>query len=553
MTDVELPKGKKQDVEDLFAHEADIHARYLQQSEKDFYGFIRGLRIDNKTPRGILFHRVIARHQIDAFRDLAPSLLQLKRGEMPDRKRHWWERTKKASKDADLALVISWLVAFPERPFYGQIGAGDREQAGIVKSRLSAILQLNPWLNDLIKIVGNQIRSTKLRANGEPMATFDVMSADVSGAHGGTPDLLIVNELSHITKWEFATNLMSNAAGVPNGIAIIATNAGIKGSEAHVWRKKILASKRWTCHVLSKPAPWHTKENVEDERSLLSAAQFNRLWKGVWVSGKGDAVPEEKIREMFRLDGPADAAEEGWIYYGGLDLGVSRDHAGFVILGASLAEKRIRLVHMARWDPKGFEDGKIWLPDVREHVIKEGRRFRVEAVLYDPHQAELMMQDAMTHIQTKPMEFTPKNCSLMANTFVQAIERGHVDLYDEDDLNLEADISRLTLVQKSYGLRLEATRDATGHADVATAFIIALPAVASVLRGFLWGSEDLISVETEEELTEDELEVMPLELREIFEMEESPKVRVRELRARDNEDEKEEPVPDSFESLFELE
>ena len=40
---------------------------------------------------------------------------------------------------------------------------------------------------------------------------------------------------------------------------------------------------------------------------------------------------------------------------------------------------------------------------------------------------------------------------------------------------LVADLSRLTIVEKSYGYKLEAVRNESGHADLATALAIALP------------------------------------------------------------------------------
>lgn len=552
----DLDAAREQILQDLIEQEQEIEAYYRQEARKDFLAFIRGLKIDNKTPDGVLFHRVIRSHQVRAFEDLAPNLHSLARGDMPACKRFWWERTKKASKDADLSLIVAWLVAFPQRPFYGQIGAADRDQAAIVKSRLSVILELNPWLNDLIKIVGNQIRSTAQRANGDAMAVFDIMAADASGSHGGTPDLLIVNELSHIQKWAFATTLMSNAAGVPNGIAIIATNAGVRGSEAHVWRQKILASKKWNVHILDRPAPWHNKESVEDEKSLLSPSQYNRLWRGKWVSGKGDALDDAQVRGLFRLKGPASGPEEGWVYFGGIDLGVSRDHSGWVILGASIAEKRIKMVHMHRWDPKEGKDGKIWLPSVREHIIITGRQFGIQAVTYDPHQAELMMQDVSPYFRTNPMPFTATNCQLMANTFVQAVEKGHLDLFDDEDGRMESDIGRFSIVEKNYGLKLEATRDASGHADVGTALVIVLPVATRVMRGYAWNSNDTIGDQSDgDPLSKNEILAMPRELREIYEMgdadNEDPRLA---LLLQDAMEEKDDGPSDleNFESLFDL-
>ena len=71
--------------------------------------------------------------------------------ERPKMQRFWIERTKKASKDADLAVIMMWLVAFPVRPLYMQVGAADRVQAGIVKDRMSHLLHHNPWLTITLK------------------------------------------------------------------------------------------------------------------------------------------------------------------------------------------------------------------------------------------------------------------------------------------------------------------------------------------------------------------------------------------------------------------
>jgi hypothetical protein len=60
----------------------------------------------------------------------------------------------------------------------------------------------------------------------------------------------------------------------------------------------------------------------------------------------------------------------------------------------------------------------------------------------------------------------------MASALLESFRTRSIDLYPEPDLI--RDLSRLRIVEKSYGFRLEATRDATGHADRATALTLAL-------------------------------------------------------------------------------
>ena len=77
---------------------------------------------------------------------LAPSLVALARGEMPAATRYWWERTKGASKDSDLAAGILWLLAFSPRPLLAQVGAGDQDQAGELRKAARTWLHHNPAL-----------------------------------------------------------------------------------------------------------------------------------------------------------------------------------------------------------------------------------------------------------------------------------------------------------------------------------------------------------------------------------------------------------------------
>lgn len=490
---------------------------WLEIAKDDYEVFVRGIQVAVEGG-SVFFDNVMAPFQRLVFEEMKPSIKQLRNGLMPFWRRWWIERTKKASKDADLATIVIWLTAFPHRPFYGQIGAANKEQAAIVKKRVEHLIHWNKWLNDYIEVVQWKIKSKKSMSDGKtPMCEFDIMSSDIAGAHGGTPDLLIINELSHVTKWEFAENLMDNADGVPQGMIIIATNAGFKGTKAEVWRNNAIKSPIWNVHVLDRPAPWHSKQTVEDARARTTLSRWLRLWKGRWVSGKGDALSEDAIERLFRMLGPKEGPEKGIRYVAGLDLGITHDHCALVILGVDRLQKSIHTAMWKAWKPSRMT-GKVELPKVMGEVYRMAKHFRVEEVWYDPTEARLMSQLLGAQLTMKEMSFSkPSNLNQMAEDLITACESALLVCYDDDDGTLRRDFGKFDIVEKPYGYKLEATRDEFGHADVGTALAIALTPAMRMLdvKSGRFTEDDVLYVD-EDDLTDEEEKELPDEFKELY-------------------------------------
>lgn len=503
---------------EILGHNSEIEFGFQKQSEDSFLTFMRGLKIDSaEGPR--VFENVIAPFQRICFDDLADSLHAVRDGRMPDHRRHWIERTKKAAKDSDIAVCVLWLLAYPSVPVYIQIGAANKEQAAIVKDRMTRLVHFNPWLRDYVEIVQWEVRSKKKLVNGSPMATLDIKSADIAGAHGGTPELLIINELSHMTKWEFVENLMDNADGVPRGVVIIATNAGFKGTKAEVWRNNAIESDDWIAHMWSRPAPWHDPDTIADAKRRNTLSRYNRLWHGRWASGKGDALSEEDIDRCFRdSEGRMIGNEPGWEFIAGLDLGISHDHSGLVVLGVNYKEQIIRLAWMRAWAPP--EGGEVNLADVEDGCRFVNQAFRLRCLLYDPSEAKLMAQRlSMIGVPMREMRFVGENLTEMATSLIQVIESGKLKCYDDEDGTLRRDFGKFNIVEKSYGYKLEAVSDQFGHADVGTALVICLPAAVQMLGGFAGlHPEDSVVLDDDEELTAEEIEAMPDSLKGILDI-----------------------------------
>ena len=166
------------------------------------------------------FVEVMADYQRDWFKAIAPSLLAVAAGEKPPIGRFWSERTKGGSKDSDCACVLLWLLAFCPRKLDMQVGAADKDQAGELKKAAADILRQNDWLATRVEV---QAWSLVCKATGSECS---IVASDVASSHGARPDIVVMNELSHVTKEEFASNLLDNATKKPMGIVIVATNAG---------------------------------------------------------------------------------------------------------------------------------------------------------------------------------------------------------------------------------------------------------------------------------------------------------------------------------------
>jgi len=450
----------------------------LSQLASDPVAFAASLTLPTAPP--VRFADAMADFQRERFASIAPSLIAVARGERPPCTRHWWEATKGASKDSDLAICLLWLLAFSPRALTCQVGAADQDQAGELRKAAADILRHNPWLASRIEVQNWRITC---RATG---AEVEIVAADTAGSHGARPDVLIVNELSHVTKQEFASNLMDNAAKVPSGLVVIATNAGFIGTWQDNWRNIALGSDRWSVHIWSQPAPWITEPELDEAAQRNTRSRFRRLFWGEWATGAGDAIEGSDIEAALTMPGPMLGTEgSGFTFIGGLDLGTRHDRASHVVLAADHKRQRVRLAHVQSWPPIA---GIVPLEAVQAGVLDSHRRYRMSGVYFDPYQAELMSQQlSRVGVPMREFPFVGANPNKMATALLNAFRGRTIDLYRCDEL-LTA-LRKLSIVEKSFGFKLTAPRDEAGHADEATALAIALPRAMELSTDRCYGIE----------------------------------------------------------------
>src|SRR5205823_720346 len=138
-------------------------------------------------------------------------------------------------------------------------------------------------------------------------------------------------------------------------------------------------------HKFDRPAPWLDPEAIHEAQQRNTPTRFNRLWRGVWESGIGDAFDPADIdaatdKQLF----PATAAPPLHACGAGLDLGIKHDHSALVVIGVSGKTKRARLLACQSWKPGVGRD--VDLDAVEAAVYEAHRRFRLRYVRYDPYQ-----------------------------------------------------------------------------------------------------------------------------------------------------------------------
>lgn len=392
--------------------------------------------------------------------------------------RSYHERGRGHSKTTDLASRALWALYSAKRKINGVAGAAAKPQAKLLRDGIDGLVRLNPWLTDEIE-VRNYVISNK-RTGSE----FRILAANENTNYGLTPDFVIVDELTHWPREDLWTALFSAVAKRGNCVLECIANAGFGMGTSWHWRVRDKASKdpRWHFHRLDGPkASWITEEILAEQREHLVPGAYKRLWLNMWLMTTGDALDMDKVFKACTLAGPSKINPFEFAI-GGLDLGLSHDHAGFVVLGINLVTRKIRLLNCWRWDPRQYENGRVSFNDVQAVILDAANQYRITGIAYDPWQAEHMAENlaSIGGIVMYPFRPTPENSQRMATELIDAVNHDWLELYRED--SLMTDLAKLNIVQRQLGAKIEAPKDEeSGHCDLAMAFVTALPFARSVL------------------------------------------------------------------------
>jgi hypothetical protein len=418
--------------------------------------------------------------------------------------RAFWERGRGHGKTTDLAIVLLYTLAAAVRPIVAVISAADSDQARLIRHAAERLVQQNPWLGRLVEIQGSRII-------GQAGAVANFVAADVGSSFGWTPDLLIVDEVTHHgpsgeRMWH---SLFSSAAKRPGCVVLVATNAGCRATNEWQWslRENARTSPGWYFHALDGiQASWLSERAIAEQRRMLPPQVFDRLWENRWQTGGNGAIAETDLQAALRFDDKPSIVEPGAVCFAGVDLATSRDTAAVVIVSREANGCRVSLVDILEWTPTPGR--RIQISDIEQAIIAAHAKYNLSQVAIDSWNASLLVERlGAAGVSVAEVPATAANLRQMADALLNHLAEGTIALWPHDAL--VRDLRALQLVERGSSWRLESPRDGNGHGDRASALQLSLlaarskPQCAGILhveRGDVPSFASLFSVEERERL-----------------------------------------------------
>lgn len=431
------------------------------------------ISIDGAGGNVVRLRDVLDPWQRDDFALLDPAFARAVHGKAVacERQRVWLERPRGHSKTSDIAVMACWSIFAAKRRLSAIAAAGDKDQARLLRDAIARLVAVNPWLEKFLDVQAHRVVNTVTDA------TLEIISSDAGTSYGLSPDLVIVDEVTHWSSRELFDSLLSASAKRSACAVVCISNAGFLDSWQWKLREAVRLDPSWHFSRLDGPvASWIDAAKLDEQRRLLPPLVFSRLWLNEWTSGSGDAITPADLERSIRAE-PLDRGLPGWCYVAGVDLGISKDASAVVVLGKRDAIRRV--VHARRWLPSRGQ--RVDLADVRAHLKDLHSRFRLSRVAYDPFQAELLAADlSKAGLPMYRVPFSGQNLSLMASVVLDSFSSGTIEL--PNDPILISDLNRLRIEERSYGMRLVSPRGQDGHGDLASSLAVALLA-AKEARG----------------------------------------------------------------------
>lgn len=478
----------------------------LRALQSDPANFRRKLKIDvNGTPQPLA--RVLDPWQEEDFQALDPAWMAASGVDIvPKYTRAYLERSRGSSKTSDLATQLSYILFASKRKVIGVAAAADADQARLLRDAIDTLCRLNPWLSSILKINNLEVVNTRTGSK------LTCMPSDVGSSYGLLCDFIVLDELTHWTdRGEgLFTSLFSAAAKRPQCVFVIISNAGFGKGESWQWRirEQARTNPSWYFHRLKQTPSWISPALLAEQKKLLPALSYSRLWENKWTSGSGDAFESASIDRAITLPGPQ-PPEDGWVYIAGLDIGIKHDASALVIIGLHVGQtieeeqeevlsdrvatlidlglldepqahvkttivpgtQKIKLCQVDVWSPK---KQKVSLDAIEQTIADYDSVYHLHTVAFDPWQAEYLAERLRKQgINTMPVVFQASNLQAMARSMLDSFGNSQIELYDHPQLI--ADLRRLRVEERNYGYRLTSPRLAEGgHGDCATSLTLAV-------------------------------------------------------------------------------
>jgi hypothetical protein len=436
-------------------------------------GFYRSQLTIEVAGDAVRYTDVAADWQEDDFKAMDAAWLRCvgkSRQDVP-RTRSWLERCRGASKTADLAISACWALAFASRPVKLISASGDKDQARLLRNAVRRLCELNPWLGSTLQVQQYTVRNIYTGSE------LEVLSSDAATGFGILADAILVDEVANWPETDSAEHfwhvISSTMTKKRNCLCLCISNAGRVDGWQWAVRSAIREDSNWYFHALATIPPWITESQLAEQRRLLPASVYERLWGNKWTSGTDSGLSPSDVEACCLLNGPQlNRLPQYHAYIAACDLGWRHDRTGLVVLAVNFHTRQIDLAHCESWNPADY-NGELPLSVVEREIIWANRRFDFDMLLFDPAEATGLSQ-RLCHqgVACCRVSLNPTVQDSMAKLFLQSFNQRIIRLYRHPELL--KDLLSLEVADRTTGLKLEAARNSGGHSDLAFAFAIAL-------------------------------------------------------------------------------
>jgi hypothetical protein len=349
------------------------------------------------------------------------------------------------------------------------IAAGDVDQAAIMLEALDGFVDRSDTLRQLVKRRGNE----RIVEGG---SRIRVISSDVPSAYGlgGTHRRfrLICDELVTWRDERLFEALIGSTGKVADVQSIVLSNAGFGEGQSWQWRVRESARvEEWGRLFAPKGviASWITPEWLAQMNVLLPPSAYARVILNEWTTGSGDFVSPEQWARCVDEDLYAQTrGEQGVRYYGGLDLGLTKDRTALAICHHSAGQ--VTLDELMVW--QGSRSEPVSITAIEQAVIDAADRYPSLHVLADPWQLKGSLERLRGKVSVDEFVFSPQSVQRLSTTLYQSISAARLRTYP--DAELEREVTSLLVVEREGGWRMD--HRAGGYSDRAVALAMALHA-----------------------------------------------------------------------------
>lgn len=200
-------------------------------------------------------------------------------------RRFWIELTRGHDKTGLIARLANFMLRFSRQQVTGIAAASDRDQARVLLTAMEREIALNPWLAAHLSAHNYFVRG--------PGGSVEVIASDAGGASGGLPDVTVCDEVTYWPRRDLFDMLLSGVVKRPQGVFIVITNAGIRGTWQWEIREAVRKDPSW--HFYAAPqgrrlASWMSEEEIASDRAKMTTGHARRVFDNVWTDSSDNPL-----------------------------------------------------------------------------------------------------------------------------------------------------------------------------------------------------------------------------------------------------------------------